>query len=38
MKRPLVIKPDLGEKGYGVSTNVIKDNDILKKVNILLKM
>ena len=33
LKRPLVIKPDFGEKGLQVSTNVIDDAEIIKKVN-----
>ena len=37
MKRPLVIKPDIGQKGHGVSTDIVHDKDILEKVHILLK-
>ena len=37
LKRPLVIKPDLGQQGYGVSTNIVHDNDILQKVHALLR-
>ena len=38
LSRPLVIKPDKGEKGILVTTNVIEDNAIVKKVNELLKL
>ncbi len=33
LKRPLVVKPDFGEKGLQVSTNIIDDAEIIKKVN-----
>jgi D-alanine-D-alanine ligase-like ATP-grasp enzyme len=33
LKRPLVIKPDIGEKGLQVYTNIIDDADIINKVN-----
>jgi D-alanine-D-alanine ligase-like ATP-grasp enzyme len=33
LKRPLVVKPDFGEKGLQVSTNIIDDATIIKKVN-----
>jgi cyanophycin synthetase len=38
MKRPLVIKPDIGEQGLNVTTDILKDEDIIKKVNKLLEM
>ena len=38
LKRPLVIKPNIGEKGFNVTTDIINDEDILKKVNKLLKL
>ena len=36
LNRPLVIKPDIGEKGINVTTDIIKDKNILKHVNKLL--
>jgi hypothetical protein len=38
MNRPLVIKPDIGEKGLNVSTDVMQDEDIIKKVNKIIAM
>jgi D-alanine-D-alanine ligase-like ATP-grasp enzyme len=38
MKRPLVIKPDIGQQGYNVSTNVMSDSHIIEKVHTLLTM
>ena len=38
MNRPLVIKPDIGEKGLNVTTDVIHDDDIIKKVNKILAL
>jgi cyanophycin synthetase len=33
LKRPLVVKPDIGEKGILVCTNILHDADIINKVN-----
>jgi len=33
LQRPLVIKPNIGEQGIQVSTNIIDDADIINKVN-----
>ena len=38
MKRPLVIKPDIGQQGYNVCTNVMSDSHIIEKVHTLLTM
>ena len=38
MNRPLVIKPDIGEKGLNVTTDVMQDEDIVKKVNKILAL
>ena len=38
LNRPLVIKPDIGEQGLNVTTDIIKDEDIVKKVNKLLDL
>jgi len=38
LQRPLVIKPDIGEKGMHVFTDVIHDTDIIKKVNKILAL
>uniref|UniRef100_A0A6C0B9M2 ATP-grasp domain-containing protein n=1 Tax=viral metagenome TaxID=1070528 RepID=A0A6C0B9M2_9ZZZZ len=38
LKRPLVIKPDIGHQGVNVTTDIMEDKDILKKVNKLIKM
>lgn len=38
LQRPLVIKPDSGEKGLHVFTDVIDDKDIIKKVNKILAL
>ena len=33
MSRPLVIKPDIGECGVGVTTDIVHDKDIIHNVN-----
>jgi D-alanine-D-alanine ligase-like ATP-grasp enzyme len=38
LKRPLVIKPNIGEQGLNVTTDIMEDEDILKKVKKLLEM